>query len=237
MCDIIIMDVIFVNKYICTNRNKNYQEEVEKILVSNKQEILDFFNVEDNGQFNFNIYIYDTIDDLACGMKNRGFDSMPDYMCACYKDEDNSLNFFEPKDNPNENEWSKEEYKNVVFHEEIHAIQGIIYGRQPEWLTEGVAKYLDGTYSKGLKYLLDEYVNKIDIPPMHELIYEFGMHEYDSYDYAYLMVSYLIETLGNDDFLIEIKSEETIKKLSEDLVTKAVDYYNEKLINIDIKRR
>ena len=54
-----------MNKYICTNRNKNYQNEVEKILVSRKQEILDFFGVKDNGQFNFNIYIYNTIDDLV----------------------------------------------------------------------------------------------------------------------------------------------------------------------------
>ena len=159
-------------------------------------------------------------------MKNRGFDKMPDYMCACYKDEDHSLNFFEPKDNPNENEWSKEEYKKVVFHEEIHAIQSIIYGSQPEWLTEGVAKYLDGTYSKGIKYLLNEYVNKIDIPPMYELENEFGMHNYDSYDYAYLMVSYLIETLGKDNFLVAIKSKDTVKQLSRDLVSEAVDYYN-----------
>ena len=219
-----------MNKYICTNRNANYQTEVEKILISKKQEILDFFSVEDNRQFNFNIYIYNTIDDLVIGMKNRGFKNMPTYMCACYKDEDNSLNFFEPNDNPNENEWSKEEYKNVIFHEEIHGIQSIIYGVQPEWLTEGIAKYLDGTYKKGIKYLLDEYINKTAIPPMSELENEFGMHDYDSYDYSYLMVRYLIETLGKDNFLNAIKSKETIKELSNDLVNKAIDYYNEKFI-------
>ena len=219
-----------MNKYICTNRNENYQIEVEKILTSRKQEILDFFNVEDNGQFNFNIYIYNTIDDLVTGMKSRGFKNMPNYMCACYKDEDNSLNFFEPNDDPGENEWSKEEYKNVIFHEEIHGIQSIIYGEQLEWLTEGVAKYLDGTYSKGVKYLLDEYINKSNIPPMHELENEFGMHDYDSYDYSYLMVRYLIETLGKDKFLTVIKSKETIEELSNDLVNKAVDYYNKKFI-------
>lgn len=219
-----------MNKYICSNRNENYQTEVEKVLISRKQEILDFFNVEDNGQFNFNIYIYNTIDDLVNGMKSRGFPNMPNYMCACYKDEDNSLNFFEPNDNPDENEWSKEEYKNVIFHEEIHGIQSIIYGEQPEWLTEGVAKYLDGTYSKGVKYLLDEYINKTDIPPMHELENEFGMHDYDSYDYSYLMVRYLIETLGKDKFLTAIKSKETIEELSNDLVNKAIDYYNKKFI-------
>lgn len=226
-----------MNKYFCTNRNKNYQNEVEQILTSRKQEILDFFNVKDDGQFKFNIFIYDTIGDLVDEMKNRGYDKMPDYMCACHKDEDNSLNFFEPKDNPDENEWSKEEYKKVIFHEEIHGIQGIIYGNQPEWLTEGVAKYLDGTYSSGIKYLLDEYVNKTDIPPMYELENEFGMHDYDSYDYAYLMVSYLIETLGKDNFLVAIKSKDKIKELSKDLVVKAVDYYNRKFESEAIKRR
>lgn len=226
-----------MNKYFCTNRNNNYRNEVEQILTSRKQEILDFFNVIDDGQFNFNIFIYDTIGDLVNGMKNRGFDKMPDYMCACYKDEDNSLNFFEPKDNPNENEWSKEEYRDVVFHEEIHAIQSIIYGKQPEWLTEGVAKYLDGTYSKGIKYLLNEYVNKIDIPPMYELENEFGMHDYDSYDYAYLMVSYLIEKLGKDNFLVAIKSKDTIEELNKNLVFKAINYYNKKFESTTIKRR
>lgn len=226
-----------MNKYICTNRNKNYQNEVEKILVSRKQEILDFFDAKDNGQFNFNVYIYNTIDDLVDGMKSRGFDSMPDYMCACHKDEDNSLNFFEPKENFSENEWSKEEYEKVIFHEEIHGIQSIIYGNQPEWLTEGVAKYLDGTYSKGIKHLLTKYVNKIDIPLMYELENEFGMHDYDSYDYAYLMVSYLIETLGKDNFLVAIKSKNAIKELSKDLAAKAVDYYNRKFGSTTIKRR
>lgn len=89
----------------------------EEILESRKKEILDFFNVVDEGQFNFNIYICDTIEELTESMKKRGFSGMPEYMCACYKDEDNSLNFFEPKDDPNDNEWSKEEYESVIFHE------------------------------------------------------------------------------------------------------------------------
>ena len=46
-----------MNRYICTNRNKNYQTEVEDILISRKQEILDFFNVSDDGQFNFNVNV------------------------------------------------------------------------------------------------------------------------------------------------------------------------------------
>ena len=94
----------------------------------------------------------------------RGFDKNPDYMCACHKDEDNSLNFFEPKDNPNENDWSKEEYKKIIFHELIHGIQFTIFGTTPEWINEGIAKYLDGTYSKGIEWLLDNYINNNEIP-------------------------------------------------------------------------
>lgn len=100
-------------------------------------------------------------------MKERKFADMPDYMCACQKDEDNSLNFFEPKDNLSENEWSKEEYENVIFHELIHAIQFNIYGTQPEQLTEGVAKYLDvdkSTYNKyenGKRKFNDDVVKQL----------------------------------------------------------------------------
>ena len=72
---------------------------------------------------------------------------------------------------------------------------------------------------------------------MYELENEFGMHEYDSYDYSYLMVSYLIETLGKDAFLVAIKSRENFKKLSNNLVITAVDYYNRKFIDTDVKRR
>ena len=39
------------------NRNKDYKDKVENILASRKQEILDFFEVSDEGQFDFNIYI------------------------------------------------------------------------------------------------------------------------------------------------------------------------------------
>ena len=214
-----------MNRYICTNRNPIYMQQVANILEKNKKTILNFFNISENYELSFNVYIYDTIEELVAGMRARGFSDMPSYMCACQKDEDNSLNFFEPKDNPDNNEYSKEEYENVIFHEEIHIIQYLIYGTQPEWLTEGIAKYLDGTYKKGIKYLLDNYIDINNLPSMSEIENEFGKHEYDSYDYSYLMVSYIIETMGKDEFLIAIKSKENIKLLSNDLVSKSVNYY------------
>ena len=146
-------------KYIMQNSDSNYRQVIDTIINNRKKEIFDFFNCREI-ELPFHIYIYDSIEELVNGLRERGFKKEPDYICACHKDEDNSLNFFEPKDNPNENEWSKEEYKNVIFHELIHGIQFTLFGSTPEWLNEGIAKYLDGTYSKGIKWLLDNYINQ-----------------------------------------------------------------------------
>ena len=97
-------------KFYCFNRNKNYRKEIESIINCKKNEIFSFFG-KSLENLDFDIYIYDTIEDLIDNMKNRGFKNIPPYMCACQRDEDNSINFFEPKDNPGSNEWSKEEYK------------------------------------------------------------------------------------------------------------------------------
>ena len=148
-------------------------------------------------------------------------------MCACFKDEDASLNFYEPVEEASENEWTKEEYDLVIFHELVHAIEYTLYGTQPEWLSEGIAKYLDGTYSQGIKWLLQNYINNIPIPEMRELEEEFGFHEYDSYDYAYIMVCYLIETMGKKRFLNFLHNAHEVTELSKNLVTKSIKYYKE----------
>lgn len=216
-----------MNKYYCFNRTGDYRDRIENIIQSRKSEIFEFFNIDDMELF-FKIYIYDSIDDLILGMKNRGFSDMPSYMCACQKYEDNSLNFFEPKDISGDGEWSKEEYDQVVFHELIHGIQSMLYGKQAEWLSEGIAKYLDGTYKNGIKPLLENYIHKGRIPTMDELENRFGFCEYDSYDYAYLIVSYLIETLGKDRFLEVISDKEFFNKISDNLIIKSIRYYNGK---------
>ena len=211
--------------YIVQNKSSSYKDVIDNIISNKKKEIFNFFNSEEI-DLQFNIYIYDSIEELAKGLKDRGFKDDPDYMCACHKDEDNSLNFFEPKDNPSDNEWSKEEYQNVIFHELIHGIQYTLFGTTPEWLNEGIAKYLDGTYSKGVKWLLDNKINANPIPDQNEIENEFGRHEYDSYDYAYLMINYLIDTLGKDDFIKMLKNKEQIDLVKKDLLIKAIDYYN-----------
>lgn len=212
--------------YIVENEKSNYKDEINNIILSNKEDVFDFFNSPDL-ELSFNVYVYKDIDSLVKGLKERGFNNIPSYMCACQKDEDNSLNFFEPNDNPNRNEWSKEEYKNVIFHELIHGIQFQLFGKTPEWLNEGIAKYLDGTYENGVKYLLDNYVNNKEVPNQYEIENEFGCHDYDSYIYAYLMVSYIIDTKGKDYLIELLKDEKKLEVEKNNLLDCAINYYNE----------
>ncbi|MFR2585797.1 MAG: peptidase MA family metallohydrolase [Bacilli bacterium] len=212
--------------YICDGNTKGYIAEVDNIIKNCKKEILDFFD-KNSLDLNCTVYIYDTKQELIEKLNKRGFGKFPDYMCACFKDEDNSLNFYEPPEE-SENDWTKEEYKKVIFHELIHAIHYNLYGTQPEWLCEGIAMYLDGTYKKGIKYLLENYIINNQIPKFEELQNEFGYHEYDSYDYAYLMVSYLIETLGKKTFLALLYDNEQINNIDKDLIQKSINYYKNK---------
>ena len=95
-------------KYIIENKNSNYKEVIDKIINERKNEIFSFFNSAEI-DLPFNIYIYNSLENLVDGLRKRGFSKDPDYMCACMKDRDKSLNFFEPKDDPNYDEWTKEE--------------------------------------------------------------------------------------------------------------------------------
>lgn len=214
-------------KYILHNDKSDYYKMIDGIINSRKRDIFSFFNSVEF-ELPFNVYIYNSIEELVNGLKERGFDEDPAYMCACHKDEDNSLNFFESKDNPTDKEWSKDEYKNVVFHELIHGIQFILFGTTPEWLNEGIAKYLDGTYSKGIKWLLENYINNNEVPNQSEIEYEFGMHDYDSYDYAYLMVSYFIETNGKDKLIDVLKDVKKLDDYKGNLLNNSIEHYNKK---------
>lgn len=213
--------------YYVENTESTYKDEIEKIIKGKSKEIFDFFNEEER-ELNFDIYIYKDIKSLKEGLEKRGYTKLPSYICACYKDEDNSLNFFEPKENPNNDDWTKEEYKIVIFHELIHGIQNLLFGITPEWLNDGIAKYLDKTYSKGIKWLIENHINKRDIPNQNEIEEEFGYHDYDSYDYVYLMVSYLIESLGKDKFIELLKDSNKLNKEKNNLLNKAIYYYKEK---------
>lgn len=217
-------------KYIVENKESNYKYVVDRIINKRKNEIFNFFDT-DSQELDFNIYIYENNKSLVKGLRERGFDKDPDYMCACFKDKDKSLNFFEPNDNPSETEWSKEEYENVIFHELIHGIQYILFGTTPEWINEGIAKYLDGTYTKGIKWLMENYIINNDIPDQYEIENEFGWHNYDSYDYAYLMVSYIIEDKGKGTLFAMLKNSDVLDYNKNNLLNDSINYYKRKCFN------
>ena len=217
--------------YIKENKNSNYDLVIEKIFNDRKKEIFSFFNSAEI-DLPFNIYIYNSLENLVDGLRKRGFSKDPDYMCACMKDRDKSLNFFEPKDDSNYDEWHKEEYKSVIFHEFVHGIQYTIFGITPEWVNEGIAKYLDGTYHKGIKYLMENYINKIPIPDQREIEEEFGFHDYDSYDYAFIMISYIIEFYGRNYLLELLKDSNKLNIEKIGLLNRAINYYNRKYFNL-----
>ena len=214
-------------RFIIENNNSDYKNEILNIIDNRKKEIFGFFN-SDVIDLPITIYLYNSVESLVKGLHERGFSKDPDYMCACQKDEDNSLNFFECDDNCTIEWLTKEKYKDIIFHELVHAIQYNLFGSCPEWLCEGIAKYLDGSYSKGIKWLLDNYINNNPVPDQSEIENEFGKHKnYESYDYAYLMVRYLIDTMGKDSFIECIRNNE-INSVKDGLLNKAIKYYNYK---------
>ena len=77
---------------------------------------------------------------------------------------------------------------------------------------------------------MDNYINNISIPDQREIENEFGMHDYDSYDYAYLMVNYIIDYYGKEKLLEVLQNKEELEIIKKDLLTKAIDYYKKEVI-------
>ena len=200
-----------MNKYICTNRNRYYKDEVEKELNIRKKEILNFFLVKDNGTFDFNIYIYDTVEELHSELRKKGI------ICndiSYQSNKDNSLYFVEPNDN------MKEEYKNNIFYEEFKEIEHLIYGIHPKWLSDGLIMYID---------------NQIDIKTIIE---SSDINEFIEPYKSYIIVSYLIEKYSKYMFLKLIGINDFIKKVeNSNIIVDAIKYYiNKYKIKIKIKK-
>lgn len=54
------------------------------------------------------------------------------------------------------------------------------------------------------------------------------MHEYDSYDYAYLMVSYLIDNYGKNYLIQLLCDKNKLDLASRNLLDNSIKYYNDK---------
>ena len=59
-------------RYILQNSNSNYSQVIDTIINNRKNEIFSFFNSKAI-DLSFNIYIYDSVEYLVKGLKQRGF--------------------------------------------------------------------------------------------------------------------------------------------------------------------
>lgn len=185
-----------MNKYICFNNNEEYISYIEEVLLDRKKEILDFFETTDNGTFNFNIYVYNTLQELHNALNNKNIvTNKISYQIG------NSLYFFESNDN------FKEKYKQKIFNEEIRGIEHLIYGNHPKWLSDGIVMY----------------INKVDL---ETIINNENINELEEPYSSYIIVSYLIEKYTKYLFIRLICIKQFIDCIEHNnVLEQAINYY------------
>lgn len=241
------------NNIIAIDVSKEYVLHIDKVLERSKIEILEWFSCIEK-EFKVNTYIYKDIQSLRNGLKKRGLGLYPSHMVACMIDEDlstgirRSINLYEPPTIADEKSYNKKEYDYVVFHELVHYITDMIYGKLPEWLTEGIAKILDNTYKEDLTNLMP-IINTYEIPSISSMKgdffilkkYESTITEdaqeiqkeitiYNGYDLSYIMVRYLIEVYGKEYLFSLMDNKKEIKRLEQSILNEAIDYFTSKYL-------
>lgn len=223
------------NDIIIIDASNEYAFHLDKLIERSKNEIFTWFN-KPNEDCKVKIFLYKDLNHLVSGLKARGFKDYPDYMCACMIDEDcqnnisRSINLFDPTTSLST--FTKKEYDYIVYHELIHYITNYLFGSLPEWLTEGIAKYLDHSYKEDLTNLMLNYINNYEIPDIQQMCdlnfvkKEKGRTIYDGYDLSYLMIRYIIEIYGKD-FLLTLMQENNLSSFdAQKCLTEAIDYFN-----------
>lgn len=237
------------NNIIAIDVSKEYILHLDKVLERSKLEILEWFEIP-NQDFRVKAFICKDISSLIEGLKRRGFGPYPDYMVACMIDEDpttfteRSLNFYEPPTKSTTKEYTKKEYNQVIFHELIHYITDMIFGKLPEWLTEGIAKYLDGSYNEDITNLMTNYINTYQIPDISTMkgdkfiltTEDNSLKKsnspsstrtiYNGYDLSYIMVRYIIEVYGKDHLFSLMKNKDQLALIENQILKEAIEYFN-----------
>lgn len=223
------------NNIIAIDVSKEYILHVDKVLERSKLEIIEWFH-HPYQEFKVKAFIYKDIPSLVEGLHRRGFGPYPEYMNACMIDEDiqngieRSINLYEPSIKGSETEYSRKEYNNVIFHELIHYITDMYYGKLPEWLTEGIAKYLDGTYKEDLTNLMST-IKTYEIPDISTMqgdSFVLSSNEktiYNGYDLSYIMIRYIIEVYGKDYLFTLMQNKEQIDKIAQSTLIEAIEYF------------
>ena len=222
------------NDIIAIEVSEDYIRYIDRLLERSKLELFEWFN-KPTENCRVKTYIYKDLETLRTGLKRRYNKEYPSYMVACMIDEDKNnnrcINLYEPPIT-SENSYNRKEYNLVVFHELIHYITDYLYGKLPEWLTEGIATYLDGSYKQDITILLKQ-INTYQIPSISDMKDdkfvvrdEQGNTIYNGYDLSYIMIRYIIETLGKDYLFALMKNKKQIKLIEQTTLTDAIEYFN-----------
>ena len=222
------------NDIIAIDVSEDYIRHIDRLLERSKLEIFEWFN-KPTENCRVKTYIYKDIESLRIGLKRRYNKEYPPYMVACMVDEDKNtprnINLYEPPIQ-SEDSYSRKEYNRVVFHELIHYITDFLYGKLPEWLTEGIAVYLDGSYKQDITNLI-KLINIYQIPDISNMKDdtfvvqdEQGNTIYNGYDLSYIMIRYILEILGKDYLFNLLKNKEQIRLVEQTILTDAIEYFN-----------
>ena len=222
------------NDIIAVDVSQTYIHHIDRLLERSKLEIFEWFEQQPQ-TCRVKTYIYKDQASLRAGLKRRLNKDYPKHMVACMVDEtpeiNRSINIYEPPIEC-EDSFNRKEYNEIVFHELIHYITDLLYGKLPEWLTEGIAKYLDGSYKNDLPTILNN-LKEYQIPSVSDMkdnqfILEDneGNKLYDGYELSYLMIRYIIETLGKDYLFTLMKNKEQIPLVEQTTLTDAIEYFN-----------
>ena len=224
------------NDIIAIDVSEEYVHHVDRLLERSKLEIFEWFE-KPSETIRIKAYIYKDVPSLREGLRRRLNREYPSYLQGCQVDEDKendiprSINLYEPPIQ-SKTSYNKKEYNSVIYHELVHYITNILYGKLPEWLSEGIALNLDGSYKKDITNLM-KIVQKYEIPDVSKLIGStFVVHDdqgntvYNGYDLSYLMVRYIIETLGKDSLFTLMKNKEQISLIEQSTLIEAIEYFN-----------
>ncbi len=221
------------NDIIAIDVSDTYIHHIDRLLERSKLEIFEWFE-KPSQVHRVKTYIYKDIESLRIGLKRRINKEYPSYMVACMVDEDKdiprSINLYEPPVESTSS-YNRKEYNQVVFHELIHYITDLLFGKLPEWLTEGIAVYLDGSYKQDITNLL-KIISTYEIPSVSDMKDDTFVVEtsektiYNGYDLSYLMVRYMIETLGKDYLFMIMKNKEQIASVEQTTLLEAIEYFN-----------
>ncbi len=169
----------------------------------------------------------------------RKEDTLPKYATGTY--DEGMINFCITNDN----------LKNRILHTICHELFHIMYlelilnddySKRIVWYDEGMAQFCSGEYdflkeNKNFEYFFNNIRKRTNfIPNMNHIEHgnTFCNDDYNGYYLSYIAIRYLSEILSETEFKNLMANFDKIKKIGENVITNAFEYYEEKIKNKNI---